>query len=123
MSDILIVDDNEDIRELFTLILEDEDYNVIGVESGEDAIALLENGEKFKLILMDVTLGCGMCGLDTTEKIKSNPAWRDIPMIAVTGLTLPEDEEKAKAKGCTGFLKKPVDDEELIRVANKFICL
>ena len=39
MSDILIVDDNEDIRELFTLIFEDEDYSVKGAESGEDAIA------------------------------------------------------------------------------------
>ncbi|MHC1569790.1 MAG: response regulator, partial [Candidatus Syntropharchaeales archaeon] len=99
MSDILIVDDNEDIRELFTLIFEDEDYSVKGAESGEDAIALLESGETFKLILMDVTLGCGMCGLDTTEKIRSNPAWRDIPIIAVTGLTSPEDEAKARAKG------------------------
>lgn len=121
MSDILIVDDNEDIRELFTLIFEDEDYSVKGAESGEDAIALLESGETFKLILMDVTLGCGMCGLDTTEKIRSNPAWRDIPIIAVTGLTSPEDEAKARAKGCNGILKKPVDDETLIRVARDFI--
>ncbi|MHC1604020.1 MAG: response regulator [Candidatus Syntropharchaeales archaeon] len=121
MSDILIVDDNEDIRELFTLIFEDEDYSVKGAESGEDAIALLESGETFKLILMDVTLGCGMCGLDTTEKIRSNPAWRDIPIIAVTGLTSPEDEVKARAKGCNGILKKPVDDETLIRVVRDFI--
>jgi len=119
MSDILIVDDNEDIRELFALILEDEDYGVVGVDSGEGAIDLLEQGREFKLILMDVTLGTGMSGVETSEKIKSNPVWRDIPIIAVTGL-LCTDMERAGSHGCDAVLKKPVDDEDLIDAVKRY---
>lgn len=120
MSDILIVDDNEDIRELFTLILEDEDYSVVGVKSGEDAINLLESGEKFKLILMDVTLGTGMTGIETSRKIKSNPAWRDIPIIAITGLMCKNIENAVTSNECDAILNKPVDDDTLIEVVKRY---
>jgi len=122
VSRILVVDDNEDIRELFRLILEDEGYSVVDVETGEDAIRLLEGGERFELILMDVTLGGGMCGLETASKIRSNPSWGNIPIIAVTGgLTIQDDIQKAKSYGCDAILTKPIEDEDLIKAVTQFV--
>ena len=90
MSTILIVDDEENIRLLFSAELEDEGYNIIAVGSGEEALKALEERE-VDLVTLDLKLlKSGMTGVEALYKFKETH--RDIPVIIVTAYgTMKED--------------------------------
>jgi two-component system cell cycle response regulator DivK len=109
---ILVVDDREDSRVLVAKVLKLHGYEVIGARSGEEAIALAQK-ERPALILMDVRLPGGMSGLEATRRIKALPGLARIPILAMTASVRAEDEEKALAEGCDGFVRKPIDIDAL----------
>jgi two-component system cell cycle response regulator DivK len=103
---ILIVEDNPVNTKLFTLMLESAQYRVIWAESAEIGLVMAEK-EKPNLILMDIGLP-GIDGLEATRRLKSNPATRGIPVIAVTAHSLQSDRDDAIKAGCLDFVAKPV---------------
>jgi CheY-like chemotaxis protein len=109
---ILVVDDREDSRVLVAKVLKLHGYEVIGARSGEEAINLAQK-ELPDLILMDVRLPGGMDGLEATRRIKAMPRLAKTPVIAMTASARAEDEVKALAKGCDGFVRKPIDIDAL----------
>jgi two-component system cell cycle response regulator DivK len=117
---ILVVDDKEDSRILVTKVLKRHGYEVIGARSGEEAIALAQK-ELPALILMDVRLPGGMSGLEATQRIKALPELARIPVIAMTASVRAEDERRALAEGCDGFLRKPIDIDALPKQVADFI--
>ena len=111
---VLVVDDNPDIRLTVKEGLEaiDENIEVIGVESGEDCINLL-NKEEFKpdVILLDIMLP-EMSGWEIYNRLKENAKWRDIPIIFLTART----DDKARKIGsflAEDFIEKPFDIMDL----------
>ena len=72
------------------------------------------NAEIPDLIVMDIQLP-GMDGLETTRKLKEQPATADIPVIAVTSYAMKGDREKALAAGCVGYVTKPIDKNIFIQ--------
>ena len=65
------------------------------------------------MILMDVRLPGGIDGLEATRRIKAMPHLAYIPIMAVTASVRPEDEVQALDAGCSGFINKPIDINEL----------
>ena len=63
---------------------------------------------------MDVQLP-GLDGLETTRRLKANPATRDIPVVAVTSYAMKGDKEKALAAGCCGYITKPIDKNTFVQ--------
>lgn len=115
MVKIIVVDDDPDLLLVVSTFLEKEGFEVVCFESGEECLEKLEKN-KPDLILMDLMMP-GLDGWETTEKIKSNPATKDIPVVMLT--VKGEREDKLKSfheTKCDGYIVKPVDRKELIKV-------
>ena len=108
---VLIVDDNPASLKLLRVLLAAENYELRTANTGEEALAALENFRP-RLILTDIELP-GIDGLDLTRRLKSNPSTRDIVVLAITAYAMPGDQEKALRAGCSGYVTKPVDTRTL----------
>ena len=111
MAKILIIEDTENNRILLTRRLRPRGYDIIAAEDAEKGLPLVE-GERPDLILMDVGLP-GMNGWDATRQLKSNPATKHVPVIALTAHAMDGDREKAMAAGCDEYEIKPIDFNRL----------
>lgn len=111
MSQILVVDDNPTNLKLVSDVLESSGYEVLKAEDAEAALVVLEQARP-RLILMDIALP-GMDGLTLTRKLKSDPATRDIRIIALTAFAMKGDDAKAREAGCDGYITKPIDTRAL----------
>lgn len=109
---ILVVDDNPESLRFLVDTLESESMDVLIARSGEATIELL--GEAVPdLILMDALMP-GISGLETTRRIKADPATAHIPVIFMTGLTDPEHVVAALQTGGVDYVRKPVEVGELL---------
>ena len=111
---ILVVDDKEDSRVLVRKVLRLRGYEVIEAATGEDAVNMAQT-ELPGLILMDIRLPGGIDGLEATRRIKATPQTAHIPILAMTASVRPEDMQRALNEGCSGFVRKPIDIDELPR--------
>jgi CheY-like chemotaxis protein len=110
-SPVLIVDDNESNLRLLRAILDAEGYPVKSARDAEEALGLLETWQP-DLILMDIQLP-GINGLELTRRLKSNPRYRGIVIVALTAYAMKGDEDKARNAGCDGYITKPIDTRRL----------
>jgi two-component system cell cycle response regulator DivK len=115
---ILIVEDNEKNRKLARDVLQVNRYRTLEVESGEDALDLLDR-EKPDLILMDIHLP-GMSGIDALKKLREIPALAAIPVLAFTASVMPQDRSEIMSAGFDGFVSKPVNLKEFIATVGRF---
>ncbi len=111
---VLIVDDNPQNLKLAKVILAAEGYEVQTAIDAEDALRILESFAP-RLILMDLQLP-RMDGLELTRRLKSDPAHREIIIIALTAYAMKGDDRKALAAGCDGYMSKPIDIDALPRL-------
>lgn len=116
---ILLVEDNEDNRAVYTTILRFYGYHVVEAESGEDGLVAAREIAP-KLILMDVGLP-GIDGWETTRRLKADQRTRDIPVIALTAHALPEHRAASFAAGCDGYLAKPVEPRDVLLEVTKYV--
>jgi hypothetical protein len=109
----LIVDD--DMRNIFamTCFLERYEMAITSAENGLDALALLEKGEDFDVILMDIMMP-DMDGYETMRRIRAMARYRDLPVLALTAKAMKGDREKCIEAGASDYIAKPVDTEHLL---------
>ena len=103
---ILIVDDNASNVRLMEAILDAEGYAVKSAMDAEAALALLQSWQP-ELILMDIQLP-GIDGLELTRRLKRDPRYGTIVIVALTAYAMKGDEDKARDAGCDGYITKPV---------------
>jgi signal transduction histidine kinase/CheY-like chemotaxis protein len=110
---VLVVDD--DARNVFALgsVLEDHGLLVLRADSGPEGIAMLHQVAGIEAVLMDVMMP-GMDGYEAMRTIRREPAFADLPIIAITAQAMTGDREKCIASGATDYLSKPVDIELLL---------
>ena len=104
---VLVVDDSPDNLVLTQFLLETDGFEVLTAENAEQALDVLRACRP-ELILMDVQLP-GMDGLTLTRKLRADPAWSDVVIVALTAYAMKGDEENALAAGCDGYITKPID--------------
>ena len=104
---ILIVDDNPVNLKLARVLLTGAGHDVRTAGDAEEALEVLKTFRP-KLILMDIQLP-GMDGLALTRRLKSDPATKDIVIVALTAYAMKGDDEKALASGCAAYITKPLD--------------
>jgi len=102
---ILVVDDFEDNREMYTQFLRFSGYRVAEAVDGVDAIAKAA-ALRPDLIVMDLSLP-RMDGWEATRRLKKDPQTSHIPVVALTGHALAGHEEGARNAGCDSFVTKP----------------
>jgi CheY-like chemotaxis protein/HAMP domain-containing protein/GAF domain-containing protein len=110
---VLIVDD--DVRNIFALssVLERRGMNVLSASTGHEAIAMIEGREDIAIVLMDIMMP-EMDGYETMQVIRKNPAYRRLPIIALTAKAMKGDREKCLEAGASDYLAKPVNTEQLL---------
>ena len=119
MNKILIIDDEENIREVLSGILEDEGYSVDSAKDGSEGLKKAETGG-FDLIILDVWLP-GMGGMEVLDKIKKTIL--DTEVIVISGHGNIDMAVKAVKKGAFDFLEKPLSLDKVITVVNNALKL
>jgi two-component system, cell cycle response regulator DivK len=109
---ILVVEDQEDNRQILRDLLGSAGYNLVEAADGEQALAAYAK-QRPDLILMDIQLPA-MDGYETTRRIRADPESKAIPIIAVTSYALIGDEAKALAAGCNAYVTKPYSPRALL---------
>ena len=116
---ILVVDDNIDNLDLSKILLECEGWDVRVAEDAQVALSMLETYHP-RLILMDVQLP-GMDGLELTRRLRAQPAFEDVIIVALTAYAMRGDEENARASGCNGYITKPIDTRTFAETVREFL--
>lgn len=116
---ILFVEDNMDTYELVQFFMERSGYEMFLAVTGRDGVSAAIR-QKPDLILMDLSLP-EMDGWSATRQIKSNPATKNIPVVALTAHALVSDRKRALDAGCDDYIIKPIDMAELIRIVERIL--
>ncbi len=109
---VLLVEDNEDNRIVYSTILRHFGYHVTEALNGEEGIAKAR-AERPDLILMDISIPI-IDGWEATQVLKHDPATQNIPIIALTAHAMADDREKALQAGCNDYDTKPVELARLL---------
>lgn len=109
---ILLVEDNELVREMMIERLLDKGFEVLTASDGEQALAQVR-AAKPDLVLMDMSIPV-LNGWDATQRIKADPTLRHIPVIALTAHAIAGEREKSLEAGCDEYETKPVNFPQLL---------
>jgi HAMP domain-containing protein/signal transduction histidine kinase/CheY-like chemotaxis protein len=110
---VLLVDD--DARNIFALssVLERRAMRVLTATTGSEAIALLDVNPGAAIVLTDIMMP-GMDGYETIRRIRSNPLFGRLPIVALTAKAMKGDRERCLEAGASDYLAKPVNTEQLL---------
>jgi two-component system chemotaxis response regulator CheY len=117
---ILIVDDSESIREIVSMTLKNEGYDVtVGVD-GKDALEKLTDTDDFRLIITDLHMP-NLDGIGLIKEIRSSEKYARVPILFLTTETQNEKKMEAKKAGATGWIIKPFIPAKLIHAVKKVV--
>jgi CheY-like chemotaxis protein len=116
----LVVDDNEDNRELLAFRLRQLGYEIIEARNGKEAIETASQARP-DLVFMDLKMPV-MDGWEATRAMRQTDWGKELPIIAVTAHAMDEERNRALNAGCNGFITKPILDYSVIqRKIDKFL--
>lgn len=116
---VLVVDDSPDFQMLVKTFAAGQDYRVMTASDTLQATGSALR-EKPSLIVIDIGLPGGD-GWLLIERLKSNTHTQHIPIVVVTGQSMPGLPEKAQAMGAAGFLNKPIDKETFLATVQRVL--
>jgi two-component system cell cycle response regulator DivK len=103
---ILVVEDNEKNRKLVRDLLTVKGYQLLEVETGEDAVRVARERHP-ALVLMDIQLP-GINGIEALRQLRADPSTAAIPVVAVTASAMMQDRQKIMAAGFDAYQAKPI---------------
>lgn len=116
---ILIVEDNPSHSKLEQMVLANSGYEIHVAVNADEAIKEVRSF-KPRLILMDIQLP-GMDGMVLTRKIKADPDYKDIIIVAITAYGMKGDKEMVLNAGANGYLSKPIDIEAFPEIISNYL--
>lgn len=116
---ILVIEDQEDNRQIVRDLLSASGYELSEAMTGEEGVAFAKR-DRPDLILMDIQLP-GIDGYEATRRIKGDAELRHIPIIVVTSYALSGDDKKAFAAGCDGYVTKPFSPRLLLAKIREYL--
>src|SRR5262245_49834687 len=106
-ASVLVVDDNEDNRDMLSRRLKKQGYAVSVAEDGQRALNMIA-AEKFDLILLDIMMP-GISGMEVLKKLRETYTVADLPIIMATAKDQSEDVVAALKMGANDYVTKPLD--------------
>ncbi|MFP5502036.1 MAG: response regulator [Candidatus Sericytochromatia bacterium] len=121
MNRILYVEDEPSFQALVSIMLDRADFGVDVAASGEEGL-IKALATPYDLILMDLCMP-GMDGFEATRRLKQTDRYNSVPIVAVTGLTSPEDVKRAYSAGICDYIAKPFKRNQLLDLVYKHLSL
>jgi CheY-like chemotaxis protein len=119
-AEVLVVDDHQEFLHFMTQALTDLGWSVISSSNARDALEKLHYIRP-SLILMDMRMP-EIDGFELTRILKNDPAYRDILILAVTGLDTPANRKLCLEAGCDDFISKPFRVPDLHNRMTRLLC-
>ena len=116
---ILIVDDEPNIVIPLQFLMEQNGYNILVAQSGEEALEMISK-EKPDLVLLDIMLP-GVDGFEVCEIVRLNPEWRNIKIIFLTAKGRDVDIAKGMVLGADEYITKPFSNQQIIDAVTKLL--
>jgi len=116
---ILVVDDAGVMRQMNTLTLKKEGFEVIEAVDGKDALSKID-GKQIDLVVTDINMP-EMDGIELIRHIRSNTEHRYVPIIVLSTISQEAKVKEGKAVGASGWIFKPYKPHELMNAIRKFI--
>lgn len=113
----LVVDDAPDVTEMIATLMRYAGYEVVTALNAPQALDAARGGT-FDVIISDIGMP-GMNGYELAEALRAFPAYRSVPMVAVTGFAMYTDRERALNSGFNEFLTKPINPTDLIELVKR----
>ncbi len=119
LPNLLLVEDNVENKDVITYFIR----AISKVDSTIDGPSAIEmaKAKKYDIILMDINLGLGMNGLETTKRIRMIEGYEKIPIVAVTAYAMVGDKEIFIDAGCTHYISKPFSKQEIVDLIKSII--
>ena len=120
MAKILLVEDDQSLREIYSIRLTAEGFEIVSASDGEEALALAVK-EKPDLILSDVMMP-KISGFDMLDILRSTPETKDVRVIMMTALSSEDQRERGEKLGCDRYLvKSQVGIEDMINAIHEVL--
>jgi CheY-like chemotaxis protein len=116
---ILVVEDNEKNRKLVRDVLTFKGYRIIEAETGEDGVRLTQERHP-RLVVMDIRLP-GIDGIEALSRLRSHPATRTIPVMAMTASVMTEDRQKITDAGFDAYHSKPFRVRDFVSAVEQLL--
>ena len=116
---VLVAEDHEDSRLLFKFFLESKGCRVVEAADGLEAVTAAER-EHPDLVLMDVSLP-GLDGLSATRRLRAQESLHALPVVIISGHAAAADRDEAVAAGCSEYLTKPLELNQLDGVLERHV--
>lgn len=116
---LLIVDDREDVAEMFVLFVQHAGFQASVAHSAAEALEAAESTQ-FDLILSDIGMPV-MNGYELAERLRSLKNYRKVPMVSVSGYAMYDDRERSRQAGFNAHLSKPVNPQTLIDLIKRLL--
>jgi signal transduction histidine kinase/CheY-like chemotaxis protein len=111
---LLVVDDNQQNREILLNMLKLLDFNVVEAQNGQDGVSLAQEIQP-EMIFMDLVMPV-MTGFEAVQILRQMPEFKNTPIIANSASVFEADRQKSLITGCNAFLPKPIEEEKLSSV-------
>jgi len=116
---ILIVEDEESLLKLESILLTSKGYDVRGASNGQEALDAIAE-EKPDLVLLDIMLP-EIDGFEVCQRVKDDPETRDIPVIMLTAKKSREDMARGEKVGADWYITKPFKSVMVIETIQRFL--
>jgi two-component system CheB/CheR fusion protein len=114
---VLVVDDAPDVTEMLAMMMRFAGYDVTTALSATEALEAAV-GSRFDVVVSDIGMP-GMNGYQLAEALRGLPEYAAVPLVAVTGFTMYDDRERARASGFNDFLTKPISPADLLNTVKR----
>jgi len=117
---VLLVDDSAFFRNMLRPLLSTAGYKVTSVETAEEAIRLRDDGTEFDVIISDIEMP-GIDGFEFARKVREGGIWQDTPLVALSGLTRPQDMKRGREAGFNDYVVKYDRDALLTSLSSQLV--
>jgi len=116
---ILIVEDNTETQLILKIYLRDY-FDVDIVQTAAEGLKKIRKN-LYALVILDINLPGEMDGNDVIKRVRNDPELKSIPILVVTAYALKGDKEKYINMGASGYLSKPVDKKDILKITRELI--
>ena len=117
---VLVVDDSKTMRDMVTFTLTGAGFQVVQAGDGKEAVGKLSNGSKPVLIVTDLNMP-EMDGITLIKEVRKMPALKFLPILMLPTESSDEKKAEGKAAGATGWIVKPFNPEQFLKVLKKIL--